>query len=465
MKRISTGPRKARTGMSVKLKITLWFTAFMTIISAICLILILTIDSQVARNQAYRLLSDTVRGNVDKVRLAHNRQLALDDDFSFYKNGVYILLYNKNKALLSGQAPPYFPVDAELENGVTKAVSGSEDGFYVSDLWVPWGWEDGVWIRGAIQRHNSSQEAGSILFMFFLILPFIILSASLGGYLIVRRALEPIEQIAKTAGSITEGRDLTRRIGLSRGSDEALRLAGSFDHMFERLEHSFETEKQFASDASHELRTPTAVILAQCSYIRKYAGTEEEYLEGVAVIERQAQKMSLLINRLLDMTRLEFGTRKLAKEDTDVSLLVETLCEEQDTGARGISLERDIKKQLHAQADAHLLSRAVMNLLENARKYGHDNGHIRVKLYDNGDNLILEVEDDGIGIAPEHQDKIWRRFYQVNSSRQAGSGLGLGLSMVRQIVRLHDGDIRVNSRPDAGSCFTVILPKGEKPVL
>lgn len=175
--------------------------------------------------------------------------------------------------------------------------------------------------------------------------------------------------------------------------------------------------------------------------------------------------MSLLINRLLDMTRLEFGTRKLAKEDTDVSLLVETLCEEQDTGARGISLERDIKKQLHAQADAHLLSRAVMNLLENARKYGHDNGHIRVKLYDNGDNLILEVEDDGIGIAPEHQDKIWRRFYQVNSSRQAGSGLGLGLSMVRQIMRLHDGDIRVNSRPDAGSCFTVILPKGEKPVL
>jgi len=75
------------------------------------------------------------------------------------------------------------------------------------------------------------------------------------------------------------------------------------------------------------------------------------------------------------------------------------------------------------------------------------------------------VEDDGIGIAPEHQDKIWRRFYQVNSSRQDGSGLGLGLSMVRQIVRLHDGDIRVSSRPGAGSCFTVILPKGERPVL
>ena len=96
--------RKARTGMSVKLKITLWFTAFMTIISAICPILILTIDSQVARNQAYRLLSDTVRGNVDKVRLAHNRQLALDDDFSFYKTGSTSYCIIRIRPLLSGQA-------------------------------------------------------------------------------------------------------------------------------------------------------------------------------------------------------------------------------------------------------------------------------------------------------------------------------------------------------------------------
>ena len=105
MNRISGRRRKVRPGMSVKLKITLWFTAFMTIISGICLILILTIDSQVARNQAYSLLSDTVRENVGKVRLTGNRQLDLDQDFSFYKNGVYILLYNKNKALLSRPRP------------------------------------------------------------------------------------------------------------------------------------------------------------------------------------------------------------------------------------------------------------------------------------------------------------------------------------------------------------------------
>ena len=95
------------------------------------------------------------------------------------------------------------------------------------------------------------------------------------------------------------------------------------------------------------------MCIRDSSYIRKYAGSEEEYLEGVAVIERQAQKMSLLINRLLDMTRLEFGTRKLAKEDTDVSLMVETLCEELDTGARGISLERDIKAVSYTHLDVY----------------------------------------------------------------------------------------------------------------
>lgn len=442
--------------MSIKLKITLWFTAFMALIAGGCLILILVVDDHVARNEAYNLLTITVRENLTRVHLKDNRQLVLDEEFSFYKNGVYMLIYNKNKALLSGQTPPDFPVEAELENGISKAVAGAAEDFYVFDLWIPSGWEDGVWIRGVVLRHNSSQEVNSIFAVFSLILPFVIFSAAFGGYLIARRAMEPIEQITKAAGSISEGRDLTRRIGATGGGDEAGRLASSFDHMFERLEQAFETEKQFASDASHELRTPTAVILAQCSYINKYAGTEEECREGVQVIQRQAQKMSMLINRLLDMTRLEFGTRQLAREDTDLSLMVQELCEEQDTKAKGITIETKLQEDLHARVDSQFFSRVILNLLENARKYGKEDGHIKVRLFSREANVILEVEDDGIGIAPEHQEKIWQRFYQVDGSREAGNGLGL--SMVHQIVRLHGGEIQVTSRLGQGSCFTVSLP-------
>ena len=167
--------------------------------------------------------------------------------------------------MLTGETPPGFPVDAPLKNGVTREVGENGESFYVFDLWIPSGWEDGVWIRGAAQSTSVSQMLGGILTMFFLIMPFIILFAAAGGYLIARRALRPIDQITRAAESISEGRDLSRRLSLKPGRDEVGRLASAFDQMFERLEQAFEAEKQFTSDASHELRTPTAVILAQCS--------------------------------------------------------------------------------------------------------------------------------------------------------------------------------------------------------
>lgn len=450
-------PLKRR--MSIKLRITLWFTAFMAGIAGLCFAVILMVSGQLARRESLSQLAVTVQENRTKVRLDESGRLSMDETFRFYQNNVYILLYNKKNAFLSGQTPPDFPVDTPLENGVTKAASGGNEQFYVFDLWLPSGWDDGLWLRGVVQEPDSRQILGNVFNLFTFILPVIILSAAFGGYLIVRRAMKPIEKITEAADNISEGKDLSRRIGLPEGTDEAGRLAGAFDRMFERLEESFEAEKQFASDASHELRTPTAVILAQCGYMKKYAETEEEYREGVDVIERQAQKMSLLINRLLDMTRLDFGTQKPVWEETDLSRLTEILCEEQDTKKRGIILETDLEEGISAWIDPHLFSRAVNNLLENARKYGKDNGRIWVRLSRRAGEIALEVEDDGIGIAPEHQEKIWQRFYQVETSREDGAGLGL--SMVRQIVRLHGGTVRVDSMLGKGSCFTVLLPDGK----
>ena len=243
-----------------------------------------------------------------------------------------------------------------------------------------------------------------------------------------------------------------------RGTGGAGRLGEAFDRMFSRLEKSFEAEKQFASDASHELRTPTAVILAQCAYMEKYGSEPADYQEGIAVIRRQAQKMSDLINHLLDMTRFDFGTRKIQTEDTDLSAMTEILCQEQDTGLKGITIRTRIPEGIHAQIDPHLMSRVIENLLDNARKYGRENGWIQVSLSQKSDKVYLEVEDNGIGIAPEDLEKIWQRFYQANPSRESGSGLGLGLSMVRQIAQLHGGWAKAESRLGEGSRFTIILP-------
>ena len=372
-----------------------------------------------------------------------------------------MLIYSKDKALLSGQAPPSFPVSTELENGVSRFVPGDDGGFYVLDFWVPSGWDSGYWLRGVLRSPDGSQTIDQIFLIFSVILPFFILTAAVGGYFIVKKALSPISYITDAAGSISEGRDLTQRISLPVKSDlEMKRLADAFNHMFARLEQAFEAEKQFTSDASHELRTPTSVILAQCSYIKKHGDDLEEYREAIDVIDRQAQKMSLLTQSLLDMTRLDLGTRQLAKEDLDLSAMLRAICEEQDTGARQISLHPSIEEGIHIMADPFQISRVIINLLENARKYGRENGCIKVRLSKQDTQAVLQVEDDGIGIPAEHLDKIWQRFYQVNPSRQSGGGLGLGLSMVRQIVLLHGGTIDAVSRPGEGTCFTAKFPVG-----
>ena len=134
------------------------------------------------------------------------------------------------------------------------------------------------------------------------------------------------------------------------------------------------------------------------------------------------------------------------------------LCEEQDTGARDISLSAQIEEAVIVPGDPFLLSRVITNLLENARKYGREGGLIRLSLSREKDEAVLAVEDNGIGIAPENQDKIWQRFYQVNPSAGRRPAWGLGLAMTKQIVALHGGSIGVESRPGEGSRFTVRLP-------
>ncbi len=231
--------------------------------------------------------------------------------------------------------------------------------------------------------------------------------------------------------------------------------------MLDRLEASFEAERQFTSDASHELRTPVSVILAQCEYAFENASGEEELYECIGAVQKQGYRMSRLIESLLAFARLEQNEEAFVPETTDLSLLVEQICEDQ-IPEKGISLDCNVEPGVKAEVDRTLFSRMFSNLLQNACRYGKENGFIEVSLSQDDHTIVLSVTDDGIGIAPEEIPKIWNRFYRVDKARSSrNEGLGLGLSMVRQIVEIHKGRVDVKSVLGVGSTFNVYMPKSQ----
>ena len=445
--------------LSVKVSITIWYLLLMTLMAGLLLGFLLLISGTVSTQTSMEQLSQTLRGNLSQISMADG-SLQLGEDFHFYNDGVYSLVYSQSEALLAGQVPVSFSAAAEpFQNGLTRPVPVEDDRYYVLDFWVPLGWDSGVWLRGILEAPENPQILTNLLYLAMIALPLFILLAGLGGYWIARQAFRPLDQITATAAAINEASDLSARVAVPPGHNEFSRLALTFNQMFAHLEQSFEAEAQFTADASHELRTPVSVVKSACEYALRYGESPEEYRETLDMIHRQAGKMSLLIGQLLSITRLDQGTDAVHWEQVDLSSLVYTVCAEGPWPQERLTL--DLEEGLTARADPALLARLIQNLVENAFKYGKPGGHVWVSLGREEGELRLEVKDDGIGIPPEQQEKVWQRFYQVDPSRSAGNGAGLGLSMVRKIAQAHGGSMSLESIPGLGSTFTLHLPLEE----
>ena len=471
---------------SVKWKITLWLTLLMALLSGLLLVFMLSISRSVTTRTSMNQLSQTMRGNASRIAYTDGR-LQIEDGFQFYLGGVSTLVYSRGGALMAGQLPVSFSTDESFENGSLRTITAGGNRYLMLDLWIPSGWEDGVWLRGLLEMPEDRYGTNNILRVAAVALPLFILLAAAGGYLIVRRSFRPLDQISATASAISEAKDLSRRIGLPPGKDEFSRLAETFDSLFARLERSFEAESQFAADASHELRTPVSIIRGACEYGMKYDETAEERKETLEMIHRQAVKMSELITQLLSMTRLEQGTELPEMAEIDLAALAESVAEEMaadygeerlryiseesadaaghtdgagDADAAGHAGNAQTPAGLYTiRGDAALLTRLLRNLIDNGFKYGRPDGHVWVSVSEENGEVLLKVRDDGIGIPAEHREKIWQRFYQVDPSRGETSGAGLGLAMVSQIARLHGGFMSLESVPEVGSVFTLHLPE------
>ena len=285
----------------------------------------------------------------------------------------------------------------------------------------------------------------------------ILLIGLAGGWWLVSRAIKPVEDISATAVKISAG-DLSQRINVAEAESELGKLASVLNSTFARLDAAFAQQKQFASDAAHELRTPVSVILTQTQTALNRERDAAEYRETVEACQRAAQRMRKLIGALLELARLDAGQEQMKRLRFDFSRtvadcveLVRPLAEE-----RGVKMFAELSP-LETPGDSERVAQVAMNLLTNAIQYNQPNGEVRVKVASHGGLAILTVSDTGPGIPAEDLPHVFKRFYRGDKSRTGGN-TGLGLAISKAIVEAHGGSIEVSSGEDAGTTFTVRLP-------
>ncbi len=463
--------------LSMRAKITLWFTAALIMVVLFTYFIMLTASNQILQKTIRDSLVETVENNYNEIRYygsmeevapdkdaSHflrfeNGILEVNDDFLDAVNQVYTGLYDDDGTLIYGENPVSGSVsdikfmDSRIQSKKVKGVR-----YYIFDRKLSAKGMEGLWMRGVVSEAQGTTQMTGIIRLSVIILPLLVLVAAVGGYFLVKGSLRPLQQISETAVQIGRENDLKKRIDIGAGKDELHQLADTFNDMLDKLEKAFETERQFISDASHELRTPMSVISAQCEMSLEQRRSPEEYEKALQVISRQSRKLSKLINDMLEFTRLEAGADRYKKEPVDMTELTASLCEDMALiRENGITLTYEAQEKIMYTGNRELLSRLLMNLVSNAYRYGKKDGHIVVSLRKEKDAVLLSVTDDGIGIAREEQEKIFRRFYQTDNSR-FHAGIGLGLAMAKEIVHFHGGEITVESRIGEGSTFLVRLP-------
>ncbi len=454
-------------GMSIRMKFTLWFAAALTVITALTFFAVRFASETVLRGTVRDYLIAMVEENAGKIRFSEKKEregavfipygqgsLEIDEDFLEVVNDVSAALYDGGDMLYGENPLARQTEDMEFMDSRIWSITTGGVRYDIYDRKLIGVSDEGeLWIRGVVSEEKNAAQLRRITQLSLIFLPVLIVLAAFLAYMLADRLLSPVRRIERAAASISGGDDLKARIDEGRSNDEIGRLAKVINAMFDRLERSFEAERQFTSDVSHELRTPAAVILAQCEYTLEKPRDEEEYINSLQVVERQGRRMSGLISDMLDYTRMEQGAERYPLESTSLSDAVAEAAEQAEAAAeRGITLVKDIEPDIFINGNKMLLMRLAENLISNAYRYGKDGGVTKVILKRTKDGARFAVKDDGIGMDEKDMERIFDRFYRADSSRTV-KGTGLGLSMVKRIAEIHGADISVESELDKGSSF------------
>jgi len=292
-------------------------------------------------------------------------------------------------------------------------------------------------------------------------LPIVVAIASLGGFILVRRALRPVEDMRATAEHISFSQPAERRLPISRSGDQIEQLGTTLNQMLDRLDRAYQHAERFSADASHELRTPLTVMRSEIETLLREPGLTASVRERIASMLEENERLSVVVENLFSLALLDAGAAMARQEIVDLAEMVRLTVDQMRLMAdeKKITVSMDAPMPVRVIGDTQRLKQVIVNLFDNATKYTPTDGKIDLTVKAAGSKALFTVKDNGTGIPADALPHIFERFYRADKARsRAIEGAGLGLSIVQTICQAHGGVARVESKEDVGTLLTVELP-------
>jgi heavy metal sensor kinase len=317
----------------------------------------------------------------------------------------------------------------------------------------------------AQSRHGQEEELSRVRRAFYVTVPLALLLASLGGYFLARKSLAPVVEMGERAARIN-AESLGERLPVGNERSELGRLALTFNELLARLGVSFEQQRRFMADASHELRTPVAIVCGESEVaLSREAREAEEYRESLTILHEEGRRLTRIVEDLFTLARADAGRYGLAP----VSFYLDEAAAECVRAVRSLAARRGVALrheyaggEMPMRGDEGLVRRMILNLLDNAIKYTPSGGEVRVELAREGGAYAVRITDTGDGVPEEARPHIFERFYRADKARSrnggAGGGAGLGLSIASWIAEAHGGRVALERSDKSGSAFLISLP-------
>lgn len=386
----------------------------------------------------------------------------LDEEKEYNFEPLYIRILDDISHEMIIQTPN-FPSNIEHDDNYLNKLKPSvitfeeQNNFLVSRIKIDFHGEKNVIIEVVTTKEILTSTLENILYILSFILPIILIFAIIAGNFLIYKSFSPIENILFELKQINAN-DLSARLKTTKNEDEINQLINEVNNLLSRLESSFERISQFSSDASHELKTPLTIIRGEIEVTLRKERTIDEYKSALNNSLNELSLIEQTVNDLLFLAKNEKDLMVDKQEEFYFDELIDESINEIKSFAKLHQVEINfiLEDSIEFKGFPNLLKIALKNALKNAIQFSHENSQVIVKSYKNADSFNISIEDFGIGIPLNEQEKIFEKFYRTDKSRNKNSGgTGLGMSIVKKIIDIHKGSIKIKSAENKGTTVTI----------